>query len=84
MSSSNEVTLSLPILSRKPEGKRPHGRSSYRWEDMIKVDLKQKGYESVDWNILVQDKIKCCALIETEISLRLSSKCWKFLKRVDN
>jgi hypothetical protein len=27
------------VLVEKPEGKRPLGRYSYRWEDNIKVDL---------------------------------------------
>ena len=27
----------------KPEGKRPHGRTRRRWEDNIKVDLKEVG-----------------------------------------
>lgn len=84
MSSSNEVSISSPILSRKPDVKRQHGRSSYRWNNIIKVDVKQKGYENVDWIRLVQDKIKWCTLTKTEISLRLSSKCWKFLQRDDN
>jgi hypothetical protein len=72
------------VQSRKPDVKRPHGRSSYRWKNMTKVDIKEKGYENVDWIELVQDKLKWCVLIKTEISLRLSSKCWKFLVRVDN
>jgi hypothetical protein len=84
MNSSAKVTLSLPILSRKPEVKRLHGRSSYRWKNMSKVDFKHKGYESVDWIILVQDRMKWCALIKTEINLRLSSNCCKFQERVDN
>jgi len=39
---------------------------------MTKVDIKEKGYESVDWIELVQDKLKWHTLIKTEISLRLS------------
>ena len=27
------------VLVEKPEGKRPLGRHSYRWEDNIKMDL---------------------------------------------
>ena len=32
------------VLVRKPEGKRPLGRSSRRWEDNIKMDLQEVGY----------------------------------------
>jgi hypothetical protein len=28
------------IMVRKPEGKRPHGRPRYRWEDNIRLDLR--------------------------------------------
>jgi len=33
------------ILVRKPERKRPLGRSRRRWEDDIRID----GWECVDW-----------------------------------
>jgi hypothetical protein len=29
------------VLVRKPERKRPDGRSSHRWEDNIKMDLQE-------------------------------------------
>jgi hypothetical protein len=29
------------VLAGKPEGKRPFGRSRYRWEDNIKLDLRE-------------------------------------------
>ena len=48
MISSATVIPYLLILSRKPDVKRLHGRSSNRWKDMIKMDLKHKGYESVN------------------------------------
>jgi hypothetical protein len=31
----------------KPEGKRPLGRSRHRWEDNIKMDLKEIGWKDV-------------------------------------
>jgi hypothetical protein len=40
------------ILVRKPEGKRPFGRPWYRWVD-IKMDLREIGWEVVDWIHLV-------------------------------
>jgi hypothetical protein len=33
----------------KPEGKRPLRRLRHRWEDNIKMDLKETGLEAVDW-----------------------------------
>jgi hypothetical protein len=32
------------VLMGKPEGKRPHGRPRYRWEDGIRMDLKKIGW----------------------------------------
>jgi hypothetical protein len=37
------------VLVRKPEGKRPLGRPSRRWENGIKVDLREIGRGGV-WN----------------------------------
>jgi hypothetical protein len=32
------------------------GRTRHRWEDTIKLDLKEIGYEGVDRNHVAQDK----------------------------
>jgi hypothetical protein len=37
------------ILVGKSEGRRPLGTSRHRWEDNIKIGLKEVGYEGVDW-----------------------------------
>jgi hypothetical protein len=39
----------------KPEGKRPLGRPRSRWEDGIRMDLRETGWGSVDWIQLAQD-----------------------------
>jgi hypothetical protein len=44
------------ILVGKPEGKRPLGRPRHRWEDNIKMDLRELGWEGVNWIHLAQDK----------------------------
>jgi hypothetical protein len=36
------------ILVGKPEGKRPLGRSRRRWEDDIKMAVREIGWDSVD------------------------------------
>jgi hypothetical protein len=38
----------------KPEGKRPLGRSRRRWEDVIKMDLREICLGGVDWIRLAQ------------------------------
>jgi hypothetical protein len=40
----------------KPEGKSPLGRPRCRWEDGIKMDLRETGLEGVDWIRLAQDR----------------------------
>ena len=30
----------------KPEGRRPLGRPRHRWEDNIKIDLREVGWEA--------------------------------------
>jgi hypothetical protein len=53
-------------------GKRPLGRPRYRWADKIKVDLREIGWEGVDWVDLAQDRDRCRALVNTVINLRVS------------
>jgi hypothetical protein len=37
------------ILVGKPEGKRPLGRPGRRWEDNMKLDLREVGLGVIDW-----------------------------------
>jgi hypothetical protein len=37
------------ILVGKPGGKRPLGRPRSRWEDNIKIDLREIGWSGMDW-----------------------------------
>jgi hypothetical protein len=39
------------ILVGKPEGKRPLGRPRLRWEDNIRMDLRDRmGWYELDWS----------------------------------
>jgi hypothetical protein len=44
------------ILVEKPGGKRPFVRSRHGWEDNIKMDYREVGWEVVDWIHLSQDR----------------------------
>ena len=44
------------ILVGNPEGKRPLGKPRHRWEDNIKLNLKEVGCWGVDWIELAQDR----------------------------
>ena len=43
------------VLVGKPEGRRPLGRPRRRWEDNIRMDLREVGCGCVDWMELAQD-----------------------------
>ena len=53
------------VLVGKPEGKGPLGRSRRRWEDNIKMDLKEVGRGCGDWMELPQDRDRWRALVST-------------------
>ncbi|KAJ4432555.1 hypothetical protein ANN_21178 [Periplaneta americana] len=44
------------VLVGRPEGKRPLGRPRRRWEDNIKMYLREVGYDDRDWINLARDR----------------------------
>ncbi|PNF40800.1 Surfeit locus protein 1 [Cryptotermes secundus] len=59
------------ILVGKPEGKRPLGRPRRRWVDNIKMDLREIGWDGMDWIDLAKDRDQWRALVNTAMNLRL-------------
>jgi hypothetical protein len=59
------------ILVGKPEGKRPLGRHRRRWEDNIRMDVKETGWEGVDWIHLAKDRDQWRAVVNTVMNLRV-------------
>jgi hypothetical protein len=45
------------VLAGRPEGKRPLGRPRRRWEDNIKMDLREIRIDEVNWIRLAQDRV---------------------------
>jgi hypothetical protein len=45
------------ILVGKPEGRRPLGRPRLKWVDGIKMDLREIGWDGMDWIDLAQDRV---------------------------
>ncbi|KAJ4439177.1 hypothetical protein ANN_15136 [Periplaneta americana] len=58
------------VLVGRPEGKRPLGRSRRRWEDNIKMDLREVGYDGRDWINLAQDRDRWRAYVRAAMNLR--------------
>jgi hypothetical protein len=59
------------ILAGKPEGKRPLGRPRRRWVDNIKMDLREIGWDEVDWIDIAQYGDQWRALVNTILNLRV-------------
>jgi hypothetical protein len=59
------------VLVGKSEGKRPQGRPRRRWEDGIRIDLREIGLRSVDWIRLAQDRDRRRAVVSTVMNLRV-------------
>jgi hypothetical protein len=59
------------ILMGKPEGKIPLGRPRRKWEDGIRMDLREIGWGSVDWIELAQERDWWRALVNTVMNFRI-------------
>jgi hypothetical protein len=59
------------LLLGKPEGKIPLERPRRRWEDGIKMDLREIGWGGVEWINLVQDMNRWRALVNAVMNLRV-------------
>jgi hypothetical protein len=57
------------VFVGKPEGKRPLGRPRLRWENGIRMDLREIGLEGVDWIRLAQDRWR--AVVSAVMNLRV-------------
>jgi hypothetical protein len=55
----------------KPEWKRPLGRPRHRWEDNIKIDLREIGCSCMDWIYLDQDRAQWRDLVVAVMNLRV-------------
>jgi len=59
------------VLVGKPEGRRTLGRPRLRWEDNIRMDLREVGCGCVDWMELAQDRDRWRALVSAVTNLRV-------------
>jgi hypothetical protein len=59
------------VLVGKPEGKRALERPRRRWEDVIRMDLREIGLGGVDWIQLAQDRDRWWAVVSAVMNLRV-------------
>jgi hypothetical protein len=57
------------VLVGRPKGKRPLVRSRCRWEDNIKMDLREIGINGVNWIQLAQDRVQWQAFVNMVTNL---------------
>jgi hypothetical protein len=58
------------VLVGNPVGKIPLGRPRLRWEDGIRMDLREIGFGGVDWIRLAQDMVRWRAVARAVLSPR--------------
>ena len=59
------------VLVGKPEGNRPLGRPRCRWEDNVKMDLREVGCDTGDWIDLAEDSDKWRTYVRAVMNLRV-------------
>ncbi|KAJ4446880.1 hypothetical protein ANN_13580 [Periplaneta americana] len=65
--------LNVRVLVGRPEGKRPLERPRRRWEDNIKMDLREVGYDDREWINLAQDRDRWWAYVRAAMNLRVKT-----------
>jgi hypothetical protein len=59
------------VLVGKPEGKGPLGRPRRRWENGIRMDLREISLGGVDWIRLAQDRDRWRAFVSAVMNLQV-------------
>jgi hypothetical protein len=62
------------VLVERLESKRPLGRPKRRWEDNIKIDLREMEIDGRNWIRLAQDSVQWLAFVSTVMNLRVSQR----------
>ena len=66
-----EGRSTLKILTGSPAGKGPLGRPRHRWEDNIRMDLKEIGINARNWVDLAKDMDYWRVLVNVALNLRV-------------
>jgi hypothetical protein len=74
-----EVRGVCRVLVWRPEEKRPLGRPRRRWENNIKMDLREIGIDEANRIWLAQDRVQWRAFVNTIMNLRVQ-KAGYFLR----
>jgi hypothetical protein len=66
-----EMRGAYRALVGKPEGRRPLGRPRRRWENNIKMDLREVGWWDMDWINLAQDRDRWPAVMNAVMNFQV-------------
>jgi hypothetical protein len=59
------------VLVGRPECKRPPERPRRRWEDNVKLDLREMWIDGTNWTELARDRVQWRAFVNTVMKLRV-------------
>jgi hypothetical protein len=60
-----EKKIAYRILVAKPEGKTPLGRLRLTWVNNVTTDLREIGWDGIDWIDLAQGRDQWRSLVES-------------------
>jgi hypothetical protein len=55
---------------REAQGKRPLAGPRRRWDDNIKMDLRETGIDGANWIRLAQDRVQWLTFVNTVMNFR--------------
>jgi hypothetical protein len=81
--SIGETRGAYRALVEKSEGRGPLDRPKCRWEDNIKIDLREVGGGGADWIDMAQDRNRRRAVVNTVMNFRVSQNAEDFLSSLE-
>jgi hypothetical protein len=66
-----QMRIAYRNLVEKPEGTKPRGKFRRSWEHKMKMDLRERGWEGVDWILLAQKRNQKRLLVKTIMNSRV-------------
>jgi hypothetical protein len=66
-----EGRVVLGVLVGRPKGMRPLGRPRHKWEDNIKMDLREIRIDGANGIQLAQDRVQWWAFVRTVMNLQV-------------
>jgi hypothetical protein len=62
------------VLVGRSEGNRPLGRRRHRWEDNMKMDLREIGIDGANWIRLAKDRVQWRAFVSAVMKLWITKR----------